>query len=109
MCSGKVKIQTMGSDKKRSIAVLPGDGIGPEVCAEAIKVLKTVASLFGHEFLFKEALCGGAAFDKFKKHLPQETIDVVKNSDAVLFGSVGGPPDAQEDPKVCMVVNRRSR
>lgn len=87
--------------KSFKIAVLPGDGIGPEVCAEAIKVLQTVGELFHHEFAFEHALCGGAAYDAFHTHLPQATIDTVANSDAVLFGSVGGPPDAQEDPKVC--------
>jgi 3-isopropylmalate dehydrogenase len=89
--------------KKYKIAVLSGDGIGPEVCAEAVKVIKAVGSLFQHNFVFEEALCGGAAFDKYKKHLPQETLDVVAKSDAVLFGSVGGPTDAQEDPKVCHI------
>lgn len=87
--------------KSFKIAVLPGDGIGPEVCAEAVKVLQTVGELFHHEFAFEHALCGGAAYDAFHTHLPQATIDTVANSDAVLFGSVGGPPDAQEDPKVC--------
>jgi 3-isopropylmalate dehydrogenase len=82
------------------IAVLPGDGIGPEVCTEAVKVLETVGSLFKHNFNFEKALCGGAAYDVHKSHLPQCTVDTVKACDAVLFGSVGGPIDAQEDPKV---------
>ncbi|TMW61118.1 hypothetical protein Poli38472_013581 [Pythium oligandrum] len=81
------------------IAVLPGDGIGPEVCAEAVRVLEATGALFGHAFAFEHALCGGAAYDAHKTHLPQATVDVVARSDAVLFGSVGGPPDAQEDPK----------
>lgn len=88
------------SKSSYKIAVLPGDGIGPEVCAEAVKVLRTVGELFHHEFSFEHALCGGAAYDAFQTHLPQSTIDTVANSDAVLFGSVGGPTDAQEDPKV---------
>ncbi|RHY05767.1 hypothetical protein DYB36_002050 [Aphanomyces astaci] len=81
------------------IAVLPGDGIGPEVCEQAVRVLTLVGSLFQHKFEFTHALCGGAAYDEFKSHLPQSTVDIVKASDAVLFGSVGGPIDAQETPK----------
>ncbi|ETV89627.1 3-isopropylmalate dehydrogenase, variant 2 [Aphanomyces astaci] len=81
------------------IAVLPGDGIGPEVCEQAVRVLTLVGSLFQHKFEFTHGLCGGAAYDEFKSHLPQSTVDIVKASDAVLFGSVGGPIDAQETPK----------
>lgn len=90
------------SKSSYKIAVLPGDGIGPEVCAEAVKVLQTVGELCHHEFTFEHALCGGASYDEFKTHLPQSTIDTVAGSDAVLFGSIGGPPDAQDDPKVSM-------
>ncbi|OQR99080.1 3-isopropylmalate dehydrogenase [Achlya hypogyna] len=81
------------------IAVLPGDGIGPEVCAEAVRVLETIGGLFHHSFTFPTALCGGAAYEAHGSHLPQATIDLVKECDAVLFGSVGGPTDAQEVPK----------
>lgn len=87
------------SAKTYKIAVLPGDGIGPEVCAQAVAVLQTVGSLYSHDFAFTTALCGGAAFEQFQTHLPQSTVDTVAASDAVLFGSVGGPTDAQEDPK----------
>jgi 3-isopropylmalate dehydrogenase len=89
----------MSQAKTHKIALLPGDGIGPEVCAEAVKVLEAVGALRGHTFAFERALCGGASYDVHQSHLPQETIDIVARSDAVLFGSVGGPPDAQEDPK----------
>jgi 3-isopropylmalate dehydrogenase len=85
--------------KTYKIAVLPGDGIGPEVCDQAVQVLQTAAELFQHQFAFTTALCGGAAFEQHKTHLPQSTVDTVAASDAVLFGSVGGPTDAQEDPK----------
>ncbi|CEG42331.1 3-isopropylmalate dehydrogenase [Plasmopara halstedii] len=85
--------------KTYKIAVLPGDGIGPEVCDQAVQVLQTVAELFQHHFDFMPALCGGAAYEQHKTHLPQSTVDIVASSDAVLFGSVGGPTDAQEDPK----------
>uniref|UniRef100_A0AAV1TDK6 3-isopropylmalate dehydrogenase n=2 Tax=Peronosporaceae TaxID=4777 RepID=A0AAV1TDK6_9STRA len=87
------------SNKTYNIAVLPGDGIGPEVCDQAVQVLTTIGELFQHQFAFTKALCGGAAFDEHQVHLPQSTIDTVAASDAVLFGSVGGPTDAQEDPK----------
>ncbi|CAH0476149.1 unnamed protein product [Peronospora belbahrii] len=89
----------MSGDKTYNIAVLPGDGIGPEVCDQAVQVLKTVGELFQHHFEFETALCGGAAYEKYSTHLPQSTVDTVAASDAVLFGSVGGPTDAQEDLK----------
>ncbi len=84
---------------KKNIAVLAGDGIGPEVMAEAIRVLDTVANKFGYEFCYTEALVGGAAYDQYQEHLPQATIDICKEADAVLFGSVGGPVTAQSEPK----------
>jgi len=76
---------------KAKIAVLPGDGIGPEIIAEAVRVLEAVAQRFGHEFSFQEALVGGAAIDATHSALPQETLDLCKSSDAVLLGAVGGP------------------
>ncbi|MDP3975509.1 MAG: 3-isopropylmalate dehydrogenase [bacterium] len=82
-----------------SIAVLPGDGIGPEVMAEAIKVLDAIAKKFNHEFTYRQALIGGAAFVKYGQHLPEETVEICKNSNAILFGSVGGPVDQQDQPK----------
>ncbi len=88
---------------QKKIAVLPGDGIGPEVMAEAIKVLDTIAKKYDISFAYTEADVGGAGIDRQGKALPQSTIDVCKNSDAVLFGSVGGPkweklpPDEQPE------------
>lgn len=76
---------------KYNIAVIPGDGIGPEVIAEAIKVLDAVGSKYGHEFNYTQILAGGAAIDAAGECLPQETIDIAKKSDAVLLGAVGGP------------------
>ena len=73
------------------IAVLPGDGIGPEVMAEALKVLQRVSEKFGPKFEFSEQLEGGAAIDAKGKALPADTIAVCEASDAILFGSVGGP------------------
>jgi 3-isopropylmalate dehydrogenase len=69
------------------IAVLAGDGIGPEVTAEAVKVLRAT----GVDFNFEEALIGGAAYDAKGHPLPKETLDLCKESDAVLLGAVGGP------------------
>ncbi|MDD3266325.1 MAG: 3-isopropylmalate dehydrogenase [Burkholderiales bacterium] len=83
----------------KKIAILAGDGIGPEVMTQAIRVLDAIATKFGHKFEYTESLVGGAAYDKHQNHLPQETIDVCNNSDAVLFGSVGGPVDKQHEAK----------
>ncbi|HSE96745.1 MAG TPA: 3-isopropylmalate dehydrogenase [Blastocatellia bacterium] len=74
-----------------NIAVLPGDGVGPEVTREAVSVLEKVASEFGHELVTKECLIGGRALDAFGLPLPKATIDVCLSSDAVLLGAVGGP------------------
>ena len=73
------------------IAVLAGDGIGPEVMAEARKVLARVSEKFGPVFEFTEQLVGGAAIDAVGKALPAETLAACEASDAILFGSVGGP------------------
>lgn len=73
------------------ITVLPGDGIGPEVTAEAVKLLKTVGKRFGYEFSIKESLIGGAAYDAVGHPLPAETLEDCHNCDAVLLGAVGGP------------------
>ncbi len=76
---------------KYNIAVIPGDGIGPEVIDEAIKVLDATGNKFGHEFNYTRLLAGGAAIDAAGECLPQETVDIAKKSDAVLLGAVGGP------------------
>ncbi|NLM05156.1 MAG: 3-isopropylmalate dehydrogenase [Clostridiales bacterium] len=76
---------------KFDIACIPGDGIGPEIINEAISVLNKIGEIFNHDFNFKEVLAGGIAIDKRGEALPQETLDVCKNSDAVLLGAVGGP------------------
>ncbi len=73
------------------IALLPGDGIGPDVTACAEQVLQTVADKHGHRFTFTEELMGGAAIDACGDPLPPATIDSCKSSDAVLLGAVGGP------------------
>ena len=76
---------------KKRIAVLPGDGIGKEVSESAILVLKNIAERYGHEFEFENGLVGGCAIDECGTPLPDETIDLCKNSDAILLGAVGGP------------------
>lgn len=83
----------------KTIAVIPGDGIGPEIMAEAIKVLKEIESVFGHRFIYRYAAIGGAAWDMHRTHFPQETAEICQNADAVLFGSVGGPVSDQSHPK----------
>ena len=72
------------------IAVIPGDGIGPDVVEQTIKVMDKVGEKFGHTFNYKKVLAGGCAIDATGACLPQETIDICKASDAVLLGAVGG-------------------
>ena len=74
---------------KLHLALLPGDGIGPEVTAEAVRLLRAVAAAGGHDFTFTEALIGGVAIDAMGTPLPQATIDLCLASDAVLLGAVG--------------------
>jgi 3-isopropylmalate dehydrogenase len=76
---------------KASIMVLPGDGIGPEVIGKSLDVLQKVASKFGHDFTFNEAIMGGIAIDKYGDPLPDETLRLGEQSDAILLGAVGGP------------------
>ena len=75
---------------KAHIAILPGDGVGPEVMDEAIRVLKHIASKYGHEFIFREGLIGGIAIDQTGNPLPDETIKICEESDAILLAAVGG-------------------
>lgn len=76
---------------KKQIAVMPGDGIGPEIVESAIAVLKKTAEYYGHEFSFQYARIGGEAIDKDGTPLPEETITTCRSSDAILLGAVGGP------------------
>ncbi|MBQ2664965.1 MAG: 3-isopropylmalate dehydrogenase [Clostridia bacterium] len=73
-----------------NIAVIPGDGIGPEIVAGARVVLDAVSRKYGHKFNYTELYMGGCAIDKFGVPLPDETVEVCKKSDAVLMGSIGG-------------------
>ena len=76
---------------KASIAVIAGDGVGPEVTAEAVRVLQAVAARFKHEFTLRDAPFGGVAIDRCGDPLPPATLDLCRASDAVLLGAIGGP------------------
>ena len=93
------------------IAVLPGDGIGPEVMAEAVKVLRAVEWRFEHTFELTEDTIGGAAIDAFGVALRPETLELARRSDAVLLGAVGGPkwddPAATVRPEQALLGLRR--
>lgn len=75
----------------KKIAVLPGDGIGPEIINEAIKVLDEISSIYRIKFEYTSADVGGAAIDNHGEPLPASTVETCENADAILFGSVGGP------------------
>ena len=97
---------------KKTIAVIAGDGIGPEIVGEAVKVLKKVAAKFGHDFTFNEKLVGGAAYDVFGDCLPDDTLEACKTADAVLLGAVGGPkwdclPGPQRPEKRALLTLRK--
>ncbi|MGI9666634.1 MAG: 3-isopropylmalate dehydrogenase [Acidimicrobiia bacterium] len=83
--------------------VLPGDGIGPEIIAEAVKVVRVVAGSFGHVFTFDERLMGGCAIDETGDPLPESTLEACRRADVVLLGAVGGPkwsdPGAKTRPE----------
>ena len=79
------------------IALLPGDGIGPEVVREGVRVLSAIAARWGHDFQTESALLGGAAIDATGNPLPDDTIALCRSSDAVLLGAVGGP--AWDNPR----------
>ncbi|PWH16598.1 MAG: 3-isopropylmalate dehydrogenase [Anaerolineae bacterium] len=94
-----------------NIVLLPGDGIGPEVVAEAVRALEAVASLFGHSFVFTERLMGGCSIDTFGTSLTDETLADCQAADAVLLGAVGGPkwddPAAKDRPERGLLALRK--
>jgi 3-isopropylmalate dehydrogenase len=81
------------------IALLRGDGIGPEIVDEALRVLRAAGGRFGHEFEFVEAYAGGEAWERFGEHLPAVTIETCRNADAILKGPFGGPTNEAHHPK----------
>ena len=94
------------------IAVLPGDGIGAEVTAEAEKVLRAVGARFGHQFVTQSGLVGGVAMDRTGEPLPEDTLALCKAADAVLFGAVGDPryddPQASARPEQALLALRKA-
>lgn len=95
------------------IAVLPGDGIGPEVMSEALKVLDVIAQQENISFEFTGADVGGIAIDNHGEALPESTLEVCRNSDAILFGAVGGPkwetlPPAQQPERAALLPLRKT-
>src|SRR3954469_16900005 len=96
---------------KASIALTPGDGIGPEVVNEARLVLEAVAKRHGHQFKFSEHLLGGCAIDAKGTAMPDETLAAAKAADAVLLGAVGGPkwddPQAKVRPEQGLLALRK--
>jgi 3-isopropylmalate dehydrogenase len=98
--------------EKTSIAVLAGDGIGPEVMQEALKVLTAVAKRFQFSYQLMEADVGGIAIDRHGKALPEQTLEVCRASDAILFGSIGGPkweslPPAEQPERAALLPLRK--
>ncbi|QNU15463.1 3-isopropylmalate dehydrogenase [Thermomonas sp. XSG] len=95
-----------------NIVVLPGDGIGPEVTAAAVAVLRAVAARYGHDFDFSEHLIGGAAIDASGSALPDATLAAARSADAILLGAVGGPkwsdPSAKVRPEQGLLAIRKA-
>lgn len=96
---------------KKKIAILKGDGIGPEVVNEALKALNAICKIFNHEFEYTEALVGAAAIDAVGNPYPAETQNVCYNSDAILFGAIGDPkydnnPNAKIRPEQGLLAMR---
>jgi len=98
--------------ESKKIAILPGDGIGPEVMREAVKVLNAVENKFQLGMEFTEADVGGCAIDLHGKALPDETLKICEESDAILFGSVGGekwehlPPEQQPERAALLALRK---
>ena len=90
---------------EKNIAVIKGDGIGPEIVTEAMKVLDKVAAKFGHKFNYEQLLMGGCSIDANGVPLTDETIERCKASDAVLMGSIGG--DTTKSPWYKLPANLR--
>ena len=90
-----------------NIAVIPGDGIGPEVIDESIKVLNKIGEKYNHTFEFEFLQAGGCAIDSMGTSLPEKTLEACKKSDAVLLGAVGGPkwddPNAKVRPEQALL------
>jgi 3-isopropylmalate dehydrogenase len=88
------------SSTEANIVLLPGDGVGPEVVSQAVRVLERVAAVFGHHFTFRSYLMGGCSIDRFGTALTDETLQACQKADAVLLGAVGGPQ--WDDPQAAV-------
>ena len=86
--------------KQRHVAVLPGDGIGPEIVEEGVKVMKQAGEQFGYHFQVDFGLIGGSAVDRVQNPLPTETLQICREADAVLLGAVGGPAWDKNPPEL---------
>ena len=96
---------------KKQIAVLPGDGIGPEITAEAIKVLDCIAKKYNHDFVYSYVEIGGCSIDRYGVPITEENMQICKTSDSVLLGAVGGPkwdtcPPAIRPEKALLAVRK---
>jgi len=103
----------LGGAMNKKITIIEGDGIGPEVTKQSVRVLNTIAETFGHEFDYTYCLMGAVAIDKTGNPLPDETIEACLNSDAVLFGAIGDPkydndPTAKVRPEQGLLKLRKS-
>ena len=97
---------------KLKVAVLPGDGIGPEIMKQGVAVLNAVAAKFGHEVEYKEAICGAHAIDEVGDPFPEATFKTCEEADAVLFAAVGDPkfdndPTAKVRPEQGLLAMRK--
>ena len=97
----------------KNIAVLAGDGIGPEIITEAIKVLQAIEKKYKHSFSFEHALMGAVAIDATGNPLPEKTIEICKSKDAILFGAIGDPkydndPNAKVRPEQGLLSLRKT-
>ena len=97
----------------KTIAVLAGDGIGPEIITEAIKVLQAVAKKYHHSFTYEHALMGAVAIDETGNPLPDKTLEICKSSDAIMFGAIGDPkydndPNAKVRPEQGLLALRKA-
>ena len=97
---------------KFNIAVLPGDGIGPEISVQGVDVMSAVCEKFGHEVSYEYAICGADAIDKVGDPFPEETFQICKRADAVLFSAVGDPkfdndPTAKVRPEQGLLAMRK--
>jgi 3-isopropylmalate dehydrogenase len=94
-----------------NIALIKGDGIGPEIMNETVRVLHAIGEKFGHTFEIKEVLAGGIAIDETGSNLPDITMEICKNSDAVLLGAVGGPKwdhlQGSKRPEIALLTLRK--